>query len=260
MSAHMAQSLSDETERYLEEKHIPQLVEHLYHELLLAMPSDPLAHLVTLLDRRVVPRIIIAGAPASGKGTQCEQIKAKYGVVHVSTGDLLRDEAARGTPLGRQAQQFMSQGALVPDALITQVVKDRLAREDVVANGWLLDGFPRTRAQALSLQQSGIIPASFLVLDVPDEVVVARISGRRVDPKTGNTYHIDFSPPPPGVEVVQRADDTADAIVTRLRYFHKNTEEVLQCYSALAVHIDGNRDKNEVFKDVSEIIDAKLSN
>lgn len=254
----MQQGLTPEQLAYLETKKVERLMEYLYHELLLALPADPLAHLSKLLETPETPKIIIAGPPAGGKGTQCEMIAKKYGVVHISTGDLLRDETRKGTPLGKQAQTYMSQGALVPDSLITQLVAARLKQDDVQSRGWLLDGFPRTRTQALNLQQMGIIPSVVIVLEVPDEVVASRIEGRRTDPKTGAVYHMKFNPPPPGVAVEQRADDTADAIKVRLGLFHRNTTEVLECYSTIAVHINGDRDKNDVFSEIAEQIEARV--
>lgn len=253
-----SQQLSQETSDYLAEKRVPQLMEHLYHELLLALPEDPLAYLHELLQTQPKPRIIIAGPPAGGKGTQCELIAKRYGVVHISTGDLLREETRKGTPLGKQVQTYTDQGALVPDALITQLVQDKLASDAVKERGWLLDGFPRTKAQAVSLQMAGIIPTMFVVLKVPDEVVVGRISGRRTDASTGTVYHLEFNPPPPGVEVVQRADDNATTVAARLRHFHKNMKEVLQAYESAAVYVDGDRDKNVVFEEIAAAIDSRL--
>lgn len=115
-------------------------------------------------------RIVIGGAPASGKGTQCELILEKYGVVHISTGDLLRAEVEARTQRGQQAQQFMERGSLVPDEILIAMVKERLEQPDCRRRGWLLDGFPRTRAQALALQEAGILPDVFVLVDVPDDV------------------------------------------------------------------------------------------
>ncbi|KAL4171893.1 hypothetical protein KRP22_007069 [Phytophthora ramorum] len=148
------------------------------------------------------PRLIITGAPASGKGTQCELLVRALHVVHLSTGDMLRQAIREGTSLGKQAQGFMDGGQLVPDELIVGVVLERLEQPDCKARGWLLDGFPRTEAQAHALLEARIIPDCVLALDVPDDEVVKRIAGRRLDPETGKTYHVDFNPPPPEVAVV----------------------------------------------------------
>ena len=124
------------------------------------------------------PKIIIAGAPASGKGTQCEMIKEKFGVVHLSTGDILRAAVKEGTELGKTAGGFMDRGELVPDEVMIGVVGERLKQEDCECQGWLLDGFPRTGAQAAALVDSGALPDVFLLLDVPDEDLVDRVVGR----------------------------------------------------------------------------------
>jgi adenylate kinase len=250
--------LPEDVEQYLTEHKVPQLMEHMYRELLLALPEDPLSYLVKVLDSPIAPKIVIAGPPAGGKGTQCELIAKKYGVVHISTGDLLREEVKKGSVLGKQAESYMTSGALVPDALIIALVKDRLAQPDVTQKGWLLDGFPRTRPQALALQLAGIIPVAFIILDVPDAVVKERIEGRRTDPATGKVYHMVYNPPPAGVAVEQRADDTATAIEARLKVFHRNMIDVAECYTSVTVHIDGNRNKDDVFAEIAEQLDCRL--
>ena len=143
----------------------------------------------------MAPKIIIAGAPGSGKGTQCEFIVSTYGVVHISTGDILREQVKAGTDLGKQAQACMSAGQLVPDALVIAIVAEKLQQPDVISKGWLLDGFPRTPAQATALAAAGVTPDVFLLLDVPDDALVERICFRRTDPVTGKIYHLKFNPP-----------------------------------------------------------------
>lgn len=251
-------NISDETAQYLAEHKVEVLMESLLHDLLLKLPDKPIHYLLELLEKVPTPRVVIAGPPAGGKGTQCEAIVARYGLVHISTGDLLRDHTQRGTPQGKKAADFMSRGMLVPDDLIVSLVRERLAQEDVEKKGWLLDGFPRTRSQAISLQTAGIIPHCVVVLDVPDQVVVSRIAGRRTDPKTGNVYHVEFNPPPAGVQVIQRADDTAEAIQVRLKLYHSNLNEVLHCYESSVVRIDGNRKKEDVSKEILEQLETRV--
>jgi adenylate kinase len=182
------------------------------------------------------PRLVIAGPPAGGKGTQCELLVEAFNVLHLSTGDLLRAAVACGSPLGVQAQHFMDSGQLVPDELIVDVVLERLAQPDCEARGWLLDGFPRTATQAQALLAAGFCPDAVIALDVPDDEVVRRIAGRRVDPETGKTYHLEFNPPPDDDEVldrlVQRSDDTETTIRQRLATFHKHLGSVLSAFSA----------------------------
>ncbi len=138
---------------------------------------------------RISKRLVIAGAPASGKGTQCELIVKEYGVVHLSVGDILRDQIKLATPLGLKAKGFMDAGALVPDELIIGLIVDRLGYDDVLTKGFLLDGFPRTAAQAKALLiDAGVKVDAFLYIDVPDSILLERVLGRRIDPKTGNSY------------------------------------------------------------------------
>jgi adenylate kinase len=193
--------------------------------------------------------IIIAGAPASGKGTQCEIIKEKFGIVHLSTGDMLRAAVAAGTEVGKKAKDYMDSGKLVPDEVIIGIVKDRLEEEDCKTQGWLLDGFPRTQAQAKALEEAGVTADCFLFLDVPDEILVERVVGRRTDPATGKIYHMTFSPPE-DEEVMkrleQRSDDTEEKIKVRLDQFKTNVEAVKDSYTDIMVTIDGNKAPTEV--------------
>lgn len=208
--------------------------------------------------------IIIAGAPASGKGTQCEIIKEEFGVVHLSTGDMLRAAVAAGTDVGVKAKEFMDSGKLVPDEVIIGIIRDRLDENDCKEQGWLLDGFPRTAAQAEALAEAGCTADCFLFLDVPDEILVERVVGRRTDPETGKIYHMTFSPPPADDEELiarleHRSDDTEEKVVVRLEQFHTNVAAVKGSYEDIMVAIDGNRAPADVSKDISESIKAALA-
>eukprot|EP00561_Arcocellulus_cornucervis_P008839 CAMPEP_0185828006 /NCGR_PEP_ID=MMETSP1322-20130828/32337_1 /TAXON_ID=265543 /ORGANISM="Minutocellus polymorphus, Strain RCC2270" /LENGTH=217 /DNA_ID=CAMNT_0028525745 /DNA_START=765 /DNA_END=1415 /DNA_ORIENTATION=+ len=187
-------------------------------------------------------KIIIAGAPASGKGTQCEIIKDKYSLVHLSTGDMLRAAVADQTEVGKLAKEYMDSGKLVPDDVIIGVVKDRLDQSDCQKSGWLLDGFPRTPAQADALAAAGVSADCFLFLNVPDEVLVERVVGRRTDPVTGKIYHMTFSPPDDEevlARLEQRSDDTEEKVKVRLEQFHANVDAVKGSYTEISVDIDG---------------------
>jgi len=193
-------------------------------------------------------KIIIAGAPAAGKGTQCEVIKSEFGVVHLSTGDILRAAVKEGTELGVKAKGYMDSGQLVPDELITNVVCDRLKQADCKTMGWLLDGFPRTRAQADALNQAGFKPDSFILLDVPEDILVDRVTGRRTDPVTGDIYHLTYKPPPADIvpRLVQRSDDTKEKIVVRYREFLKHVDAVKDCYEDKCLKVDGSQSSSAV--------------
>lgn len=211
---------------------------------------------------KAAPKLIIAGAPASGKGTQCEIIKEKYGVVHLSTGDMLRAAVAAGTDVGKQAKDFMDAGKLVPDEVIIGVVKDRLDESDCVESGWLLDGFPRTPAQAEALADAGVTADCFIFLNVPDDVLVERVVGRRTDPETGKIYHMTFSPPEDEevlARLEQRSDDTEEKVKVRLEQFHANVDAVKGSYTDIAVEVEGTQAPDVVSETIMKSIEAVLA-
>jgi adenylate kinase len=202
-------------------------------------------------------RLLVLGKQGAGKGTQAVRIARHYGVPHVSTGDMFRAAAAAGTAFGLRAQEYMKRGELVPDDVVIGVVAERLAKDDAVDNGFVLDGFPRTRVQAEELQRllgPGGLDAA-VDIDVPTDVVVDRISGRRVCKTCGATYHVSAPPKvnwtcdKDGGEVVQREDDTPEAVKKRLELYEKDTRPLLDFYEGLGllVTIDGVGDPDAVF-------------
>ncbi|XP_030951518.1 adenylate kinase 2, chloroplastic-like isoform X2 [Quercus lobata] len=198
-------------------------------------------------------KIMISGAPASGKGTQCELITQKYGLVHVAAGDLLRAEVAAGSDNGRQAKEFMEKGQLVPDEIVVMMVKERLLLPDAEENGWLLDGYPRSLSQATALKKFGFEPDLFILLEVPEDILVERVIGRRLDPVTGKIYHLKYSPPETeeiAARLTQRFDDTEEKVKLRLRTHHQNVEAVLSMFKDITVKIDGNGSKEDVFAQI----------
>ncbi|CAJ1975575.1 unnamed protein product [Sphenostylis stenocarpa] len=205
-------------------------------------------------------KVMISGAPASGKGTQCELIVQKFGLVHISTGDLLRAEVAAGTEIGKKAKEFMNAGHLVPDEIM---VAARLSREDAKQNGWLLDGYPRSLAQAQSLEKMQIRPDVYIVLDVcqtfivPDEILIDRCVGRRLDPVTGNIYHLKFFPPETEeikARLITRPDDTEEKVKSRLNIYKQNAEAISSSYSNITHKIDGGHSKEAVFKEIESLL------
>lgn len=204
------------------------------------------------------PKIIIAGAPASGKGTQCEFIVDKFGVVHISTGDALREQVSKGTELGKLAKEYMDKGGLVPDEVMIGIVESRLAQDDCKEKGWLLDGFPRTGVQAEAMAKAGIEAEKFLLLNVPDDVLIERCVGRRSDPVTGKIYHLTFNPPPEDPEVqarlVHRSDDTEEAMVKRIEQYKKNVDAIKDYYKDITKEFDGVGDKMKLAAAIADFI------
>ena len=185
-------------------------------------------------------RLILIGPPGAGKGTQAARLREGLGIVHISTGDMLRAAVAEGSELGKKADGFMKAGALVPDELVIDLVLDRISRPDCT-NGIMLDGFPRTRPQAEALQQAfataGVALDAVVEIKVPDGLIVERTVGRRSDPETGRIYHMTFDPPPAAVQgrLVHRKDDTEEACRKRLQKYHAETAPVLPFYEALGL-------------------------
>jgi adenylate kinase len=185
-------------------------------------------------------RLVFLGPPGSGKGTQAKMLRDAYGLVHVSTGNMIREAMATGTPTGAKAKAFYDRGALVPDPIIVEMVVERIAQPNC-RSGFLLDGFPRTRTQAVALERAldaaGQALDAAMLLQVEGEEIVRRLSGRRICSNCNEPYHIVFLPPRVegqcdrcGHPLIQREDDRADTIRRRLRVYHRQTEEVAGYY------------------------------
>ncbi|XP_042506699.1 adenylate kinase, chloroplastic-like [Macadamia integrifolia] len=202
-------------------------------------------------------RIMISGAPASGKGTQCEFITKKYGLVHISAGDLLREEVAAGSENGKRAKECMEKGQLVPNEIVVMMVKERLLKSDSQEKGWLLDGYPRSLSQSMALEELGIRPDLFILLDVSEEILVERVVGRRLDPVTGKIYHLKYSPPETeeiAARLIQRFDDTEEKVKLRLQTHHQNVKDVLSIYEDIIIKVDGNALKEDVFAQIDSAL------
>ena len=185
-------------------------------------------------------KIILLGAPGAGKGTQAQFIMNKFGIPQISTGDMLRAAIKAGTNLGKQAKTLMDEGKLVPDDLIIALVQERVSQPDC-AKGFLLDGFPRTIPQADALKTAGIHIDYVLEFDVPDEIIVERMSGRRVHLASGRTYHVVYNPPKvegkddiTGEDLVIRPDDKKETVLERLKVYHSTTQPLVDYYQAEA--------------------------
>ena len=213
-------------------------------------------------------KIIMLGAPGAGKGTQAKQIADKYSIPHISTGDIFRANIKNGTELGKKAKQYMDQGALVPDELTCDLVMDRIQQDDC-KNGFVLDGFPRTIPQAEALDAAlGKINEKMdyaIDVDVPDENIVNRMSGRRACLNCGATYHLISIPPKVegicdrcGSEIVLREDDKPETVQKRLKVYHEQSQPLIDYYKNQGIlkSVDGTQPMDEVFKAIVTILGA----
>jgi len=214
--------------------------------------------------------VVLFGPPGAGKGTQAERLAAKFAFLHLSSGDVLRAERKSGTELGARVAGYMDSGALVPDEIIVEVILARVLKADSKA-GVLLDGFPRTLPQARQLDEALVGAGSrldlVLSIVVPDELIVERITGRRMCPSTGKIYHVKYLPPKQagicdetGEELIQRKDDTEEVVKQRLAAYHEQTEplEVYYRQQGLLVEVDGTRDIGAVAQDMCAIVERHL--
>lgn len=211
-------------------------------------------------------KIVMLGAPGAGKGTQAIKIADKYDIPHISTGDIFRANIKGGTELGQKAKSYIDKGELVPDEVTIGMLLDRIAQDDC-KNGYVLDGFPRTIPQAESLTEAlkshGDQIDFALNIDVPDEAIIERMSGRRACPKCGATYHIVYAAPKTenicdkcGTELIIRSDDKPETVKDRLNVYHQQTEPLIAYYKAAGVlrEVDGTQELPKVFEDVVAIL------
>ena len=213
-------------------------------------------------------KIIMLGAPGAGKGTQAKKIAAKYGIPHISTGDIFRANIKNGTELGKKAKTYMDQGLLVPDELVVDLVVDRVNQDDCT-NGYVLDGFPRTipQAEALTeaLEKMGQKVDFAIDVNVPDENIVKRMGGRRACVTCGATYHMVYAPTKKegicdtcGGELILRDDDKPETVQKRLNVFHDQTQPLIDYYASQGIlrTVDGTVDIDDVFRAITEFLGA----
>jgi len=206
-------------------------------------------------------RMILVGPPGAGKGTQAKLLCAKWGIPQIATGDMLREAKEAGTPLGVQAAEYMTRGALVPDDVVIGLVGERLKASDA-QSGFLLDGFPRTVPQAEALGKLLANKASTLdavvQLDVPRDLLVERAVLRRTDKRTGQIYHLKYNPPPLGAELEHRADDQPETVAKRLDAYEAMTAALLPYYEAkgLLRRVDGTLSPSEVTKEILQCLEG----
>lgn len=215
-------------------------------------------------------KIVMLGAPGAGKGTQAKKLSGKYGIPHISTGDIFRANIKQGTELGKKAKEYMDQGQLVPDELVVDLVADRLRSKDC-EKGFILDGFPRTipQAEALdrALEQMGATLDYAIDVEVPDENIVRRMSGRRACVGCGATYHTQYAAPKQenicdacGGELILRDDDKPETVEKRLSVYHEQTQPLIDYYRSAGVleEVDGTQDMETVFQEIVRLFERQV--
>jgi len=207
--------------------------------------------------------LVFLGPPGAGKGTQAKRLSGDLGLMHISTGDILREAVKNQTPLGKKAKEYMDRGELVPDDLIIALIEEVMPPE----GGVIFDGFPRTIAQAEALEEmlnrKGLKLDAVVLFDVPDEVVVERLSGRRVCPSCGAVYHVKFSPPKEdeicdrcGAKLVQREDDREEVVRNRLEVYRKQTAPLVEYYErkGILIRLDASKEIDEVYQELRKVV------
>jgi adenylate kinase len=203
-------------------------------------------------------RMILVGPPGAGKGTQAARLIETYKIPHISSGDMLRAAVKEGTALGKEADTFMKAGKLVPDDVVIGMILERVAKPDA-ANGFMLDGFPRTRPQAQALDEAmakaQVDLDAVVLIEVPDQLLEERACGRRTDPETGVIYHLKYNPPPANVvdRLVHRKDDTVEAVSTRVQKYHSETAPIIPFYQDKGIlrRVDGVGNPDEITKRIT---------
>jgi len=208
-------------------------------------------------------RMILVGPPGAGKGTQAARLIDTYRIPHISSGDMLRAAVKEGTALGIEADGFMKAGKLVPDEVVIGMILERIAKPDA-AQGFMLDGFPRTRVQAEALDKqmlaAGVELDAVVLIEVPDALLEERAVGRRTDPETGKIYHLKYNPPPAEIvgRLVHRKDDTVEAVTTRVQKYHSETAPIVPFYleKGILKRVDGVGDPDQVTQRITAVLSS----
>ncbi|KAI9360335.1 adenylate kinase-domain-containing protein, partial [Zopfochytrium polystomum] len=248
---------------YADRHELFDLFDALLSRLLIEKPADPLAWMIDALQKPEVPSIVICGPPSSGVASLCARVAQLYDCIHISTSALLQTAIERQTSLGNQAKPFIERGELVPDAIMLSLVTQRLEEPDAVTKGFVLDGFPRTREQAFAMQMRGLVVDHFVIIEIPDAVIIDRALQTRVDPLTKKLYHLTNNPPPARdadllARLIHRRNDQEPQVRSRLAQYRRHLPAVATCFkktarwvSSTACLEDGTPPTEKVVADVT---------
>lgn len=209
-------------------------------------------------------KLVLIGCPGAGKGTQAKMLSAKYGIAHISTGDLLREQISKGTELGKKVSEIINAGGLVSDKIVSAMLSERIKADDC-KKGYILDGYPRNVSQAEGLENIVGSLDKVICYEVADDVIVDRMSGRRSCPKCGRMYHISYNPPKTegicdvcGDKLIQRKDDNEETVINRLNVYHKSTAPVIEYYDkkGILLRTSGVGDINDIFATVCKELEG----
>mmetsp|Transcript_1296 Transcript_1296/g.3666 ORF Transcript_1296/g.3666 Transcript_1296/m.3666 type:complete len:483 (+) Transcript_1296:43-1491(+) len=232
----------EEASTYVERKKVFQLFESLLQDTLIAKPEEPIDYLIKLLKRPVVPRVVVAGPPGAQARSVCELLAAKQGMVHVIASDVWRELARLNFAPALEAKALIEKGSEVPDALLLEMLKEKLTSGECVTAGWVLEGFPSTPAQAAQMLKAGLLPTRFLHVTLTDDEVTRRLTGRRVDPTENQVYHVQDAPPPNkevAARLVQREEDAPARVAQRLAEYRQSMSGMLPSFSKVTAEVDG---------------------
>ncbi|KAK7496967.1 hypothetical protein BaRGS_00011703 [Batillaria attramentaria] len=245
---------------YAEQHRLFDMYKHLIEQLIINRPDEPVLYLIELLKRDTldVPQIMILGPPASGKRSISKMVCSKLRTAHLTAENLVQDSDIK---LRDKAEKFIEKKKPVPTDLWVAILKERMKLFDCVKKGWILEGFPQTREQALALQELGVCPRHCVVLEAPDTVLIERAAGKRVDPKTGDVYHTTFDWPSANAELVSRLVEvpgqSEPEMVARLVEYHRHIDSILRCYSAAIKTINADQPKADVFSQVLAFLQSQ---
>eukprot|EP00796_Vickermania_ingenoplastis_P007097 gene7097-5031_t len=238
--------ISEEALQYFEDKRIKALLEEAMHNLLLNLPDDPLAFLQKSFSTPTPLRIILAGGPGSGRGTQSRLLAEKYNLLAINARELLIREFEEGSEVGHRIESYLRKAAIVPDEIYVELIMREVHKAEENYKGWVLDGFPQTRAHAIYLQNAGISPQKFFYLSIPEEVAAKRCLGRRVKSTKAEKNSLISA---------LSLDDSPEGVSARLKHFLARKDELLDCYQPFFVRVPGAGSIEEVNKEICEQID-----